>query len=259
MAPTPTWDPAQYLRFAEPRTRPALELLARIPCESPRRVVDLGCGAGNVTRQLARRWPAADVVGLDRSAAMLAQARAEPSRIRWVEGDLATWRPEVAPDVIYANASLHWIEPHDALLVRLVSDLAPGGCLAVQMPRSHGQPSHELMRAVLADNDLGTPELRGLMDRCPVASALHYHALLAPHARALDVWETEYVHELEGDDPILDWVKGTGLRPILEGLDDREQTVFLTDYRERLGAAYPRAANGRTPFPFKRLFVVAFR
>lgn len=259
MAPTPTWDPAQYLRFADHRTRPAMELLARIPCESPRHVVDLGCGAGNVTRRLSERWPAAEVVGLDRSAAMLEKARAEPSRIRWIEGDLATWRPEFAPDVIYANASLHWVEPHDALLVRLVEDLAPGGCLAVQMPRSHGQPSHELMRAVLAGNDLGTPELRALMDRCPVASALHYHARLAPNARTLDVWETEYVHELEGDDPILDWVQGTGLRPILEGLDDRERAVFLADYAERLRTAYPRAANGRTPFPFKRLFVVASR
>jgi trans-aconitate 2-methyltransferase len=259
MAPTPTWDPAQYLRFVDHRSRPALELLARVPHGSPRRVVDLGCGAGNVTRRLAERWPEAEVVGLDRSAAMLERARAEPSRIRWIEGDIATWRPDEAPDVIYANASLQWVEPHDGLLVRLLGELAPGGVLAVQMPRSHGQASHELMRAVLADNDLGTPELRALMDRCPVASALHYHGLLAPHASPLDVWETEYVHELQGDDPILDWVAGTGLRPLLEGLDDRQRSVFLTDYRERLRAAYPRAANGRTPFPFRRVFLVAQR
>jgi trans-aconitate 2-methyltransferase len=228
----------------------------------PGPVLELGCGTGRIALPVAQAG--VTLVGVDRSPAMLAEARATPAPIRWVEADLARWRPERAPDVVYANASIQWVEPHDGLLVRLLEELAPGGCLAVQMPRSHGLPSHRLMRAVLAgegaaERPLGTPALRALLDRCPVADARHYHALLAPHALALDVWETEYVHELEGTDPVLEWVRGTGLRPVLDGLADDERERFGVAYRQRLREAYPPAASGRTPFPFRRLFVVATR
>jgi trans-aconitate 2-methyltransferase len=256
------WDPGQYLRFSDHRLRPALELLARVPPDAPRVVVDLGCGTGAVTRMMAERWPAARIEGLDASPEMLRQAAAEPGPVRWIEGSIEDWRPSERPDLIFSNAALHWVEGHDVLLPRLLSSLAPGGCLAVQMPLSWDLPSHRLMRTTLADGGedgrpLGTEALRRATDRRWVEDAAVYHDLLAPDARHLDVWTTEYLHVLEGEDPVLEWVRGTGLRPILAGLGDDERARFLAVYRRRLRAAYPPRPDGRTVFPFRRLFVVA--
>jgi trans-aconitate 2-methyltransferase len=256
------WEPAQYLKFADHRLRPALELLARVDLAEPRVIYDLGCGTGQVTRLLAARWPAAAVYGLDNSAEMLAQAATEPSRVRWIEADLREWHPEAAPDLIYANATLHWVDGHDELFPRLVGLLRPGGCLAVQMPQSWPAPSHRLMRDTLANGGphgepLGPESLRQAVARNWVADAATYYDLLAGRARDLDIWETEYLQVLAGDDPVLEWVKGTGLRPILHGLDDDTRAFFLAEYARRLRAAYPARADGRTLYPFRRLFVVA--
>lgn len=256
------WDPDLYLEFSDHRLRPALELLARVPLTSPRVIYDLGCGTGDVTRIIARQWPAATVYGLDSSREMLEKAATQSGTIRWVEADLHHWQPDEPPDLVYSNAALHWIGEHRLLFPRLVSFLHPGGCLAVQMPLSWEAPSHRLMRATLAEagpgrTALGTPELRQAVARKWVDQAEAYYDLLAGCTRSLDIWETEYLQLLQGDDPVLEWVKGTGLRPILNGLDDAERAVFLAEYARRLRTAYPVRADGRTLYPFRRLFMVA--
>ena len=255
------WDPGQYRKFSDHRLRPALELLDRVPLASPRVIYDLGCGTGEVTRIIAERWPSAAVYGLDNSAQMLQKAGGEPGPVRWIEGDVRDWRPDEPPDLIYSNAALQWVGEHEQLVPRLFGLLREGGCLAVQMPLSWDAPSHRLMRQTLADGGpggtaLGTPELARAVARKWVADAEEYYDLLATGATSLDVWETEYLHVLEGEDPVLEWVKGTGLRPILNGLDDAEREAFLAEYRRRLRAAYPARPDGRTLYPFRRLFIV---
>ena len=260
--PSTRWDPNQYLKFSDHRLRPALELLDRVPLESPGLIYDLGCGSGQVTRLLAKRWPEATVYGLDNSKEMLAQASAEPGSVRWVEADIRTWSPAESPDLVYSNATLQWLDGHRQLFMRLIGCLKPGGCLAVQMPLSWGAASHRLMREALANGgpdgqSLGTPALRQAVARNWVEPAALYYDLLALAATNVDIWETEYLQELKGDDPVLEWVKGTGLRPILNGLNQEERAIFLPDYARRLRIVYPVRADGITLYPFRRLFIVA--
>ena len=257
-----SWDPTLYLKFSDHRLRPALELLERVPIASPAVIYDLGCGHGRLTRLMAERWPAAQVTGLDNSKEMLAKAAADGGRVRWIEADAHQWQPETPPDLVYSNAALQWIDGHEVLFPRLVSLLAPGGCLAVQMPLSWGMPSHRLMRETLADGGpggraLGTATLRQGVARKWVEDADVYYDGLVGRTKTLDIWETEYLQVLEGADPVLEWVKGTGLRPILNDLEDAERALFLEAYARRLRAAYPTRADGRTLYPFRRLFIVA--
>ena len=263
-----SWNPGQYLKFEDNRLRPALDLMSRIPLENPQVVYDLGCGSGNVTRLLADRWPDADVVGMDNSPEMLAQASADSdglaARIRWQTGDLADWQPDAAPSVLYSNAVIQWVPDHDELVPRLWNLLPSGGCLAVQAPLSWDMRSHHLMRETLADGGpggqpIGSPELRQAVGNRWVQDPDFYYDLLAPQSAHLDVWTTEYQHVLTGDDAVLEWVTGTGLRPILNGLDDADREVYLSEYRRRLNAEYPRRADGVTLYPFRRLFFVAVR
>ncbi len=256
------WDPQQYLKFSDHRLRPALELLERVPLESPHLIYDLGCGDGQMARLMAERWPAAQVYGLDNSPQMLEKAGAEPGRVEWIEADAQTWQPSQPPDLIYSNATLQWLDGHQSLFPRLFGSLAPGGCLAVQMPLSWGMPSHRLMRETLADGGadgtpLGTENLRQAVAHKWVEDAGDYYDLLVGHASSLDIWETEYLQVLAGDDPVLEWVKGTGLRPILNALEDGDREIFLAEYARRLRGAYPAKSDGRTLYPFRRLFLIA--
>ena len=258
------WDPGQYHKFTDHRLRPALELLDRVPIAEASLVCDLGCGSGNVTRLIAERFARARVVGVDLSNEMLATAAGTPSRIEWTRADVADWEPEQAPDLVYSNAAMHWLDGHPALFPRLFGFLAPGGCLAVQMPLSFSMPSHVLMRKTLADGGvngsrLGDEALAAAVARKWVLDADEYHDLLAPEAAAIDVWETEYLQRLEGEDPVYEWVEATGLRPILNGLGDADRERFVEVYRERLRAAYPRRTGGHTLYPFRRLFMVVTR
>ena len=258
------WDPGQYHRFTSHRLRPALELLDRVPLTDASLVCDLGCGSGNVTRLISERFPEARVVGVDNSSEMLAKAAGTPGRIGWIRADIADWEPERAPELIYSNAALHWVDDHAALFPKLFGLLAPGGCLAVQMPLSYSMPSHVLMRETLADGGvdgsrLGDQALAAALGRRWVLDAGEYHDLLALEASSLDIWETEYLQRLEGEDPVLEWVKATGLRPVLNGLAGAERERFVEVYRKRLRTAYPRRAGGHTLYPFRRLFVVATR
>jgi trans-aconitate 2-methyltransferase len=252
------WDPSQYLKFAGPRARPALDLLAQVALEAPRSVFDLGCGAGNITRIMAGRWPGAMVTGVDGSADMLAKARSGDGAITWLHADLGRWSPPAPADVLYSNAALHWLDDHAALFPRLLEGLRPGGVLAVQMPRNHAEASHTCMvEAARAGpwRDRLAPVLRP----SPVAPPEVYHDILAPVAGALDLWETVYIHALDGDNPVVEWTKGSALKPLLDALGGADREGFLADYTRRIAAAYPQRADGTTLFPFRRLFMVAVR
>ena len=256
------WSPGQYLRFSEQRLRPALELLDRIPLEAPDVIYDLGCGSGHVTRFLAKRWSSSRVYGIDNSPQMLAEAVAEPSTVRWADADIRSWLPEETPDLIYSNATLHWIGGHSDLFTRLVNYLSPGGCLAVQMPLSWELPSHRLMRDTLANcvpdgKHFGNATLLSALSNKWTEDADFYYDILSPCTRRLDIWETRYLHMLEGDDPVFEWVMGSGLRPVLNGLPDTEWKRFLEVYRRRLRDAYPKGPGNRTLYSFPRLFIIA--
>jgi trans-aconitate 2-methyltransferase len=256
------WDPTVYLHYADERLRPALDLLARVPLAAPAQVVDLGCGAGNVTAILRRRFAQADVVGVDGSPQMLARARAAAPDCRFVEADIAAWTPACpagliySPDLIYSNAALHWLGDHATLFPRLVSLLAPGGVLAVQMPLMHDAPIRALQHAVAARGPWA-PQLAGVGSAPPILEAGAYWDLLRPHAAALDLWETTYLHALQGEDAVVQWAMGTSLRPFLDKLPADLRDGFLAAYRAAVTAAYPRRPDGTTLLPFRRLFMVA--
>lgn len=252
------WDPALYSAFAAPRLRPALDLLSRVEAKAPAGVVDLGCGAGNVTRLLAARWPQAAITGVDNSPEMLAAAAAEPSSIRWTQDDASTWEPQTANgvDVLFSNAALHWLDEHETLFPRLMGLLAPGGALAVQMPHNHYAASH----AAMADTIEGGPwaaQLRPLARRFPVFDPDFYYDVLTPLCSSLDIWETQYLHVLDGENPVVRWTMGTALKPLADALDEPARTEFIAEYTRRIAEAYPRRADGKTLFPFQRLFIVA--
>jgi trans-aconitate 2-methyltransferase len=250
-----TWNPGTYLAFADQRTRPAADLLARVPAENPARVIDLGCGPGNSTGLLAARWPHARLEGLDSSAEMLAQARAGGVPADWVLADLARWTPAAPYDVIFSNATLQWVPDQDALLPRLMSFVKPGGVFAFQVPVNFNAPSHVLLWETAAD-PRWKEKLTGIPETERGVPALYYD-ILKPQASALDIWQTEYLQVMDGDDAVYRWISGTALRPYVQALEGAERAAFITDYKAKLNAAYPRRADGSTLFPFQRLFVVA--
>jgi trans-aconitate 2-methyltransferase len=250
-----TWDPATYLQYADERGRPFLELVARVRAEDPRTVVDLGCGPGNLTVLLAQRWPRAQVTGLDSSAEMISAAD-KGRGVTYAVGHLRGWRPGTPVDVLVSNAALQWVPGHLELLPSLLDGVAPGGWLAFQVPGNFDQPSHTLRRALAEDarfaphlTDVATPDAFG---------AEVYLDLLAGLGCEVDAWETTYLHVLPGDDPVFDWVVGTGARPTLAALPDDLRPLFASELRAALRTAYPRQAHG-TVLPFRRVFVVARR
>jgi trans-aconitate 2-methyltransferase len=250
------WDPLQYLKFAGPRLRPAIDLLARIDLEAPDTVYDVGAGAGNVTRLIAARWPQARLTGVDGSAEMLAKAAAENPQIAWQQADFARWQPEAPADVIYSNAALHWVETHRTVLLTMFAALKPGGVLAVQMPRNFSAASHTSM-SVAARQGPWRATLEPLLRPSPVDGPEVYYDLLAPRAARLDIWETEYLQVLDGEHAVKEYTKSTWLHPLLEALDEPERSRFEAAYTALVDAAYPRRPDGKTLFPFRRLFIIA--
>jgi trans-aconitate 2-methyltransferase len=257
----PRWDPQQYLRHAGERARPFADLLARVAADAPRRVLDLGCGEGALTASLAQRWPAAEVTGVDSSPEMLAAAagHALPGRLSFLPGDVRDWTPAGPVDVVVSNAVLHWVPGHAELLRRWAGWLSPGGWLAVQVPGNFRAPTHALLAELCRD-----PAWDGrLYDVAPdpdaVAEPAGYLEVLTGAGLSADVWETTYLHLLSGRDPVLSWVRGTVLRPVLARLDDREADELTGRYAAALRRAYPRGPDGTTVLPFRRVFAVGSR
>jgi trans-aconitate 2-methyltransferase len=251
------WDPAQYLRFGDERSRPFFELTARIQAQAPGQVTDLGCGPGQLTAALAERWPAAQVRGVDSDPEMVAAAQslAVPDRVSFARGDLRDWRPGHPVDVIVANAVLQWVPGHADLLPGWVDALAPGGWLAFQVPGNLDQPMHTILRE-LARSRSWRSRLGDVALNRQAGDPADYARLLLAAGCRVDAWETTYLHVLPGPDPVLEWARGTALRPVLAALDPAGAAQFGQEYGGLVAKAYPAAAYG-TILPFRRVFVVA--
>ena len=270
------WDAGQYLRFGGERARPFFDLVAQVGATDPRYVADLGCGPGNLTVALARRWPGAAVTGVDSSPEMIATARANTGQantgqantgqpntgqavpnLSFALGDVWDWRPEQPLDVLVSNAVLQWVPGHDELLIRWADLLAPGGWLAFQLPGNFDQPSHEIVKE-MALSPRWRALLAGVQLNRQAGDPADYVALLARPGFAVDAWETTYLHILPGENPVREWTKGSTLRPVLAALDAEQGDAFVREYGERLSEAYHPQSFG-TIFPFRRVFAVVHR
>jgi trans-aconitate 2-methyltransferase len=251
------WNSALYLKFEEERTRAARDLLARVPYCETRSVYDLGCGPGNSTELLTRNFPGAAIVGIDTSDNMLAVARARVPAATFVKADIEFWRSPEPADVIFANATLHFLPDHRKVITRLLDSLRPGGRLAVQMPNiTTHELSHAAMRMVAADGPWASRLVPIAKSLTVIGQPDEYYDLFAPLCRAIDVWQTVYIHPLDGPEGVVEWFEGSGLRPFLDQLDLEERDDFLSRYRERLAQAYPRQPNGKVLLRYPRLFFV---
>lgn len=257
----PIWDPNLYLKYANERTRPAVDLIAQIHLEPPARIIDLGCGPGNSTEQLRRRWPDAAITGVDNSSEMLAQARARHPDWQWVLGDIEGWKPEPAVDLIFSNAAFHWIASHATLFRSMINGVAPGGALAAQMPNNFHSPAHKVMEEVALSGDpRWAKTLPGVRGTFTVQPAAFYYDVLRKNSSRVDIWETEYQHIMDGPKAIFDWMTGTGMRPYLDHLPDPEQRqLFEQLCLEGFQEAYRPNDQGKVLFPFRRMFIVAYR
>ena len=254
-----TWSSDQYLKFNRERTQPAIDLAARIDLAAPAQIADLGCGPGNSTTVLAQRWPGAKLLGVDNSKAMLASAQRDFPDPTWVEADIASWAPTRTFEVVFSNATLQWVPDHATLLPRLFALVATGGAFAMQVPNNLHHSGHRLMRELAV-----SPEWCRFFPQPTrewhVESPAFYYDCFAALASRVELWETDYIHVLNGPDGIVEWYRGTGLRPWLEALpDEATQSRFIEDYTRLIAEAYPRQADGRVLFPFRRLFVIAYR
>ncbi len=251
------WQPAQYLAFADERTRPARDLLARLPLDQPRRIYDLGCGPGNSTELLVEAFSGAEIIGIDTSPAMLAAARKAQPYLAFEEGDLATWSPPKPADLLFSNAALQWVPRHLDVMERLLRSLTPGGVLAVQMPNNLDEPSHRLMAEAAAAGPWAAKLAAAAAARDPLPAPEDYYRRLKPFCAMLDLWQTTYCHPLRGTAGIVDWLKTTGLRPYLAPLTPDEQSGFLAAYETRLVQAYPKLDDAMVLLRFPRFFLVA--
>ncbi|MGN7134650.1 trans-aconitate 2-methyltransferase [Rhodococcoides corynebacterioides] len=250
------WNPSQYLQYADHRHRPFVDLVARVDLDAPRRIVDLGCGPGNSTLLLADRWPDAALDALDSSAEMVSAARR--NGLAAEQGDVRNWTPTEDTDLVVSNALLQWVPEHRKLLAAWARALPRGAVIAVQMPGNFGAPSHRALREVARSAPW--------IDRLPTDLLRHddtvddpgdYARLLAGHGCAVDAWETTYIQQLSGPDPVLEWMRGTALTPVFDVLDADERAAFESDLAARLREEYPVEPDGVTLFPFRRVFCVA--
>jgi trans-aconitate 2-methyltransferase len=253
------WDPLKYVQFGDYRDRPFFDLTGRIHADQPGEVVDLGCGPGNLTATLAQRWPTAKIVGLDSSAEMLAKAAGQASvhpGLSFSLADIAGWTPAPETDVVVTNAALQWVRGHRDMLPRWLAALKPGAWFGMQVPGNFNAPSHVLMRE-LAGSARWAPRLDGVLRGGEsVGEPADYLRIMLDAGCTADAWETTYQQVLRGPDPVLEWVRGTALRPVLSVLSDEDGKAFESEYAASLRAAYPETPHG-TVFPFRRIFAVA--
>jgi trans-aconitate 2-methyltransferase len=255
----PTWDPEQYLKFADERTQPVRDLIARVLLANPRHIIDLGCGPGSSTQELRKRWTGSRIVGLDSSSEMIERARQTYSEGEWKVGDATRWVADEPFDLVFSNAMLHWVSDHEHVCPRLWDQVATGGALAVQIPAHYDSPLHREILEVSHD-----PVWTDRMATARTALTNHppefYYDLLGPRASHFDLWRTTYYHVLAGPEAVLEWFRGSGLRPFLEALEDGdERRRFELKLTERYEQTYPRQPDGHILFPFQRLFFVAYR
>jgi trans-aconitate 2-methyltransferase len=255
-----TWSAQQYVRFEDERTRPVHDLLAAVPAIDARSVIDIGCGPGNSTELLAARFAGAAVSGLDSSADMVAAARRRLPGLRFDLADVERWAYErdARFDVILANAVLHWVPDHARLFPALAAKLAPGGALAVQMPDNLGEPAHCLMREIAADGPWAAKLSAAAAARPSLPTADRYYEILREAGCRVDIWRTTYHHPLSGGAAaVVEWFKGSGLRPFIAPLRDEEREEFLIRYQSAVARAYPAKPDGGVLLPFPRLFIIA--
>jgi trans-aconitate 2-methyltransferase len=253
-----SWDANLYMQFADERTRPSVDLVSRVDVVDPKTIIDLGCGPGNSTQVLRRRWPEARVSGLDSSPAMIAAAKESYPDEDWVVADAGTWRPQEPFDVVFSNAALQWIPRHDLLVRHLFAQVAHDGALAFQIPSRAYSPLRGFIHEIAGDAQWSA-RMQKAMAALTMEDPSFYYDALAERARSLDIWQTEYNHIVDAPSSIVDWISSTGLRPFLDALDsDAEREGFVAMLTERVREAYPRRRDGRVLFPFKRLFVVAY-
>lgn len=253
------WNPNEYMRFGDERTRPSVDLTSRIAVDSPAKVIDLGCGPGNSTRVLRRRWPGAQVVGLDSSPQMIDSARAKEPNEEWLVSTIEDWAPDSAFDVVFSNAALQWLPDHGSLVERLFGRVAPGGALAFQIPSFPYATVHTLIHDLVLDGPWA-PRMASPLRELTMEYPGFYYDSLASEARLIDMWQTEYFHVMNSTAAIVDWIASTGLRPFLDALESQDETrLFLSCLQERVDDSYIPQADERVLFPFKRTFVVAYR
>ena len=255
-----SWSAKQYVAFEDERTRPVRDLLAALPALDAHAAIDLGCGPGNSTEVLAARYPQASIAGIDSSSDMIEAARRRLPHLSFRVEDLQVWQDAGPFDVILANAVLQWVAHHEALLPALIAKLAPGGALALQMPDNLDEPAHRLMREIAVDGPWAAKLAASSEARAPTLSAAWYYELLRPLCSKVDLWRTTYYHFLRGGAPaVVEWFRGSGLRPFLEPLNAPERSAFLERYTAAIAEAYPRLADGSVLLPFPRVFLTAIR
>jgi trans-aconitate 2-methyltransferase len=253
------WNPSLYMKFMDARTRAARDLLGRVPLGAAALAYDLGCGPGNSSELLLRRFPEADLVGVDTSESMLAHARMRAPKARFVRLNIADWTPDAAPSLIFTNAALQFLPDHHALFPRLAALLAPGGVLAAQMPSNANESSHALMRMIAAEGPWSSRLVPVAKTQPLIASVDDYYEWLQPLCSAIELWMTTYVYQFGSAADVADFFAGSGLHPFLERLSDDERCDFLGRYREGLREAYPAQSDGKVLLPYPRLFIVAVR
>ncbi|MCW1966905.1 MAG: methyltransferase domain-containing protein [Anaerolineae bacterium] len=255
------WNPNLYLKFANERTQPSIDLISRIALAQPAQIVDLGCGPGNSTKALRQRWPTAHIVGVDNSPEMIAAAtKADPAG-KWVLADLSTWQPDAPLDLVFSNATLQWVKHHDTLLPRLLGTVAQGGALAMQMPDTSGlgMPVRHIL-AQVADLPQWRARVAIAKGSTHTERPSFYYDVLRPHCRYLELWETEYNHVLDSAAAIVEWISATSLRPYLDALDtDAHRQAFIAEMVQRVGEVYGTQYDGKVLFPFRRVFFIAYR
>lgn len=250
------WDPSLYLQYETLRTRPILDLLKRIDKKNVATILDLGCGTGVAFPIFQKRWPSARITGVDKSPEMLEKAHAAHANVTLTNDDLSTYTPAHSVDLILCNASLHWVDDHEKLLPRLMDMLNPGGVLAIQLPNNWKEPSHTHLFEIAKNGDWAST-LVPLLREAPILSAGEYHTILAPLTNNLQIQESLYVHALKGENPTLEWMRGTTLRPLLAALDDDAAQAFEKEYGDALRTSYSSDGTGLTLFKFKRMLIVA--